>query len=191
MGARTTCRVFKSDNMLLLYFKLIFTTTHHFQLFGGRIEKPDVNLLLTLFLHTFSKFSILWPRYRYRSPGQSGRSTSPKPAVFCTSMQTSAFTNALEVLKLLWLRWVPIVLKRFIQRWFKVYRVRSTIFFLLKFCPPSGPNIPEVGFTACSFPQSHWRLLRNCGVVSPMDQSQVLYYGCCEKQRSWSCIGGT
>jgi len=45
MGARTTCRVFKSDNMLLLYFKLIFTTTHHFQLFGGRIEKPDVNLL--------------------------------------------------------------------------------------------------------------------------------------------------
>jgi len=45
MGARTTCRVVKSDNMLLLYFKLIFTTTHHFQLFGGSIEKPDVNLL--------------------------------------------------------------------------------------------------------------------------------------------------
>lgn len=153
MGARTTCRVFKSDNMLLLYFKLIFTTTHHFHLFGGRIEKPDVNLHFRFCLHAFLKVLHLLTHNRYHSPGQNGRSTSPKPAVFCTSTQTTAFTNALEVLRLLWLRWVRIVLKRFIQPWFNVYRVISTIFFLLtlKFCPCLVHNLPEVGFTACSF----------------------------------------
>lgn len=57
------------------------------------------------------------------------------------------------MLRLLWLRWVPIVLKRFIQPWFNVYRVISTIFFLLtlEFCPSLVHNLPELGFTACSF----------------------------------------
>ncbi len=66
MGARTTCcyRVFKSDNTLALYFKLIFTTTHHFHLLGGSIEKADVSFFLNSPLTPSQGceiFSILWP----------------------------------------------------------------------------------------------------------------------------------
>lgn len=166
MGARTTCRIFKSDNTLALYFKLTFTMTHHFHLFDGSIEKTDVSFSLQV-----DDFSRLWnllclvSHSRYQCPGQSGRSTSPKTAVFCTSMQTTATTNALEVLKLLWLRWVPSKDSFIPHLQADKHTIHNTFPVDSKVLPPFGAQSPQSGIHSMFLPWSHWRLLQNGGVV--------------------------
>lgn len=149
MGARTTCRVFKSDNMLLLYFKLIFTTTHHFQLFGGRIEKPDVN---------HSAFT----------PSQSSPSCDPRQVPVSRSKRKVDQSKTTCLLHLH-------ADHRFFKRFGSVeavvaqvsshnaQKIHSTLIRCLhgnkhdifpvdsKVLPLLVHNLPEVGFTACSF----------------------------------------
>ncbi len=169
MGARTTCRVFKSDNTLALYFKLIFTTTHHFHLFGGSIEKPDVSFSLSSPLMPSQGceiFSILWPTadtsVQVKAEGrpvQNQLSSAPpcRPPLLQTLWKCWSCCGSGEFSRS---STQKILLIRHLQA-----DKHNTFPVDSKVLPPFGAQSPRSGIHSMFLPWSHWRLLRNGGIV--------------------------